>query len=82
MNYIELTYFLVSSIVDKAEDVNVKEFETDEDFILVKVFVDSSDVGRVVGKQGKTANAIRTLVQASMHSNYQRIKIDFQSYED
>lgn len=63
--------------------LTVKEFEVEEDdSILLNVFVDSNDIGAVIGKQGKTANAIRTLVRASMHGNYKKIKIEFQSYED
>lgn len=83
MNYIQLTEFLVSSIIENKEMLTVKEFEVEEDdSILLNVFVDSNDIGAVIGKQGKTANAIRTLVRASMHGNYKKIKIEFQSYED
>ncbi len=82
MSYIELTKYIVSSIVENKDSVNVKEFENDDDLILIKVFVDSEDIGKVIGRQGKSANAIRTLVQASVHSNYRKVKIDFQAYED
>ncbi len=83
MNYVELTEFLVSSIIENKDMLTVKEFEgLEEDSILLNVFVDSNDIGAVIGKQGKTANAIRTLVRASMHGDYKRIKIEFQSYDD
>lgn len=83
MNYVELTEFLVSSIIENKDMLTVKEFEgLEDDSILLNVFVDSNDIGAVIGKQGKTANAIRTLVRASMHGDYKRIKIEFQSYDD
>lgn len=83
MNYVELTEFLVTSIIENKDMLTVKEFEgLEDDSILLNVFVDSNDIGAVIGKQGKTANAIRTLVRASMHGDYKKIKIEFQSYDD
>ncbi len=66
MNLVELTEFIVKSLVKEKEEVSVKEFETDnEKEILIQVFINENDMGRVIGKQGKIANSIRTLVQAS-----------------
>ncbi len=66
MNLVELTEFIVKSLVQEKEDVSVKEFESDEEnTILIQVMVNESDMGRVIGKGGKIANSIRTLVQAS-----------------
>lgn len=66
MNLVELTEFIVKSLVQEKEDVSVKEFETDEEnVVLIQVMVNESDMGRVIGKGGKIANSIRTLVQAS-----------------
>ena len=47
--------------------------------IIIEVLVSDSDIGRVIGKNGKTANAIRTLVQASSSlkdGKYVKINID------
>ena len=80
MNLVELTEFLVKSLVVNKENVSVKEFESDdEDTVLIQVLVDNEDMGRVIGKGGKLANAVRTLVQASsyIHDNKKvRINID------
>ncbi len=81
MTYIELTEFLVKSVVEKEEDVSIQLADSTEDEILVNVFVSKDDIGRVIGKQGKTANSIRTIVQASFFKDFSRIKIDFQSFE-
>ena len=80
MYLVSLTEKMVKSIVINEDQVSVKEFETDEDnIILIQVLVCESDLGRVIGKSGKTANAIRTLVQASSSlkdDKYVKIDID------
>lgn len=80
MDLIELTEFIVKSIVTDEESVSVKEFPTDdENVILIQVMVADEDMGRVIGKNGKSANAIRTLVQASSalkDNKYVKIDID------
>ena len=82
MSLVELTEFLVKSIVTNQENVSVKEFESnDENEILIQVLVDSEDMGKVIGKGGKLANAIRTLVQASSYTKEnKRVKINIDSF--
>ena len=60
----------------------VKEFDTDEEnTVLIQVLVDSEDIGRVIGKGGKLANAVRTLVQASSYvKDNKRVKINIDSF--
>ena len=66
MDLVGLTEKIVKSLVLDEESVSVKEFPTEEEnVILIQVMVREDDMGRVIGKAGKTANAIRTLVQAS-----------------
>ena len=66
MDLVKLTEEIVKSLVINKDSVSVKEFPTEEEnVILIQVMVDDSDMGRVIGKEGRTANAIRTLVQAS-----------------
>ncbi len=81
MKYIELTEFLVSSVIENRELFSVKETEIDDECISLVVYVSSEDIGRVIGRQGKTANAIRTIVQASLYEDFRKVRIDFQSYE-
>ena len=80
MNLVELTEDLVKSIVLDTDAVSVKEFPTEEENVmLIQVMVAESDMGRVIGKNGRTANAIRTLVQASSslkENKYIKIDID------
>jgi len=80
MDLVSLTEYIVKSVVSDIEAVSVKEFDSeDENTILIQVIVNEDDMGRVIGKNGKCANAIRTLVQASSALNdnkYVKINID------
>jgi len=80
MDLVQLTEEIVKSLVVNVDGVSVKEFPTEEEnTILIQVMIDEEDMGRVIGKGGKTANAIRTLVQASSalkDNKYVKIDID------
>lgn len=80
MDLVTLTEEIVKSLVQDTDAVSVKEFPTEEDnVILIQVIVAEDDMGRVIGKSGRTANAIRTLIQASSslkENKYVKIDID------
>ena len=80
MDLVKLTEEIVKSLVEDVDAVSVKEFPTEEENVmLIQVMVAESDMGRVIGKSGKCANAIRTLVQASSalkDNKYIKIDID------
>ena len=80
MDLVQLTEEIVKSLVVDQDAVSVKEFPTEEDnVILIQVIVAEADMGRVIGKGGRCANAIRTLVQASRalkDNRYVKIDID------
>ena len=82
MDLISLTEQIVKSLALHKDSVSVKEFPTDEENeILIQVMIDSEDMGRVIGKGGKCANAIRTLVQASSFlSDNRKVKINIDSF--
>ena len=67
---------MVTSIVDDEESVSVAEAETDKEGILFEVRVGKDDVGKVIGKQGRIANAIRTVAKAAGAKNKQRIMVN------
>lgn len=82
MNLVELTEFIVKSLVKEKDAVSVKEFASnDENTILIQVLIEESDMGRVIGKGGKLANAIRTLVQASSFlQEDKKVRIDIDHF--
>ena len=55
---------IAKSLVDKPEDVSVKETEG-EKTTIIELRVAQEDLGKVIGKQGRTAGAMRTLLNAA-----------------
>ncbi|MDD3048606.1 MAG: KH domain-containing protein [Bacilli bacterium] len=81
MDLVLLTETLVKSLVKDPDTVSVKQFETDEDYILIQIMADKEEMGALIGKEGKIANAIRTIVQASSYINEnKRVKINIDSF--
>ena len=82
MSVVELTEFIVKSLGKNTDNVSGKEFETDEEnTILIQVLIDQEDMGRVIGKNGKIANSLRTLVQASSYlQDNKKIRIDIDNF--
>lgn len=60
----ELVEFVVKSLVDKPDAVSITEVEGEKALVL-ELRVDQADLGKVIGKQGRTAKAIRTILNAS-----------------
>ena len=82
MNYVALTERLVKALVMEPEMVTIKEFPSDEeDKIMIEVLVSENDLPRLIGKGGRTANAIRTLLKASssLH-DHKYINLNIESF--
>jgi predicted RNA-binding protein YlqC (UPF0109 family) len=60
----EFIEFIAKHLVDSPEDVVVEEITTEEKKLTLSLKVKPDDVGKVIGKQGKTAQAMRTLLTA------------------
>ena len=60
----ELLEFLAKSLVEHPEHVRVEETESDG-MIVLRLTVSKDDVGKVIGKQGRIARALRTVVKAA-----------------
>lgn len=72
----ELISFIVKAIVANKDAVQVEVVKEDR-FTLYNVSVDSSDIGAVIGKSGKIAEAIRTVAKSA--SGRERLRIKFES---
>ena len=82
MNLVTLTETIIKKIVSDPESVSVKEFETEEEnTVQIEVLISSDDMGKVIGKNGKIINSIRTIVQASSSlEDNKKVKINVDSY--
>lgn len=60
----ELIEFIAKSLVEHPEAVTVSEEQGEDGSILVKLAAAQEDMGRIIGKQGRTAKAMRTLLNA------------------
>ena len=69
---------IVCSIVDKPEEVQVTETGRGNELVLV-LTVAPGDMGKVIGKQGKIAKALRTIVNAVSKKNGKRCNIEIKS---
>ena len=73
----ELVEVIASALVDNPSEVVVTETETDEGIVL-SLTVAPDDMGKVIGKQGRIANAIRTVVRAAGSKGDKKIMVDIQ----
>jgi len=77
----EFTTYLISNIVKNPDMVKVSSFEGDEEVTIVEVLVSNDDMGVVIGKQGKNAKALRTVIQAyAYQNNIKKVKINIDSF--
>ena len=60
----EFVEFIAKQLVDNPDDVVVEEKLSEEKKIILSLKVNADDIGKVIGKQGKTAQAMRTLLTA------------------
>ena len=61
----ELLEYMVKELVDNPDDVDIEEVEEDEKTIIFKIKVAEEDLGKVIGKKGRTANALRVVMRAA-----------------
>ena len=73
----ELVEVIAKALVDNPEEVVVTESEK-EDEIVIELKVAASDVGKVIGKQGRIAKAIRSVVKAASSKTEEKVVVDIQ----
>jgi uncharacterized protein len=71
----ELLEFIVRALVEHPEEVEVEEVEEDGDLVY-EISVADDDLGRVIGKGGRVANAIRTVAKAAAVRMDRRVIVD------
>ena len=70
----ELVEVIASALVDNPDEVVVTETETENEIVL-KLSVAPADMGKVIGKQGKIAKAIRTVVKAASSKSSKKVQL-------
>ena len=71
----EIVEYLVRRLVDEPDEVSVEEIER-EGAIVLQLHVAKDDVGKVIGRQGRIARALRTIVRASAARREQRVMLE------
>jgi predicted RNA-binding protein YlqC (UPF0109 family) len=71
----DLVSFLAESLVDHPDGVRVRTYERDQNTV-VELEVAQEDLGKVIGRQGRTARAIRTLLSAAGQKSRRRYTLD------
>jgi len=72
---IELVEYIAKALVDHPENVTVNQVEGEQSIIL-ELKVDPEDMGKVIGKQGRIAKAIRTVVKAAAAKEGKRVVVE------
>ncbi|MBQ6234480.1 MAG: KH domain-containing protein [Clostridia bacterium] len=71
----KLVEYIAKSLVDHPENVKVTTREED-DSIVIELVVDPEDTGKVIGKQGRIAKAIRAIVKAASINDEKKVVVD------
>jgi uncharacterized protein len=72
----ELLVYLAQQLVDEPERVEVEEFEEDDGTLVLELSVADDDYGKVIGRGGRTAQALRTVVKAAAVKDNRRVLLD------
>ena len=72
----EFLEYLAQSLVDEPEQVSVEQFEEDDGTVVLELAVAEEDYGKIIGRGGRTANALRTVVKAAAVKEGRRVLVD------
>jgi predicted RNA-binding protein YlqC (UPF0109 family) len=72
----ELLVYLAQALVDEPGAVEVEEFEEDDGTLVLELSVAEDDYGKVIGRGGRTAQALRTVVKAAAVKDNRRVLVD------
>lgn len=72
---IKLVEDIAKALVDKPEEVKVTQRQ-DKDVTIIELHVAEDDMGKVIGKQGRIANAMRSIIKVAAIKNNEKIGLD------
>ena len=81
MEITEFTTYMVKNLVKNPDLVRVSSFTQDEDETILEILVSHEDMGAVIGKKGKNAKALRTMILAYAYLHHMKnVKINIDSF--
>jgi predicted RNA-binding protein YlqC (UPF0109 family) len=72
----DLLLYLARALVDHPDRVKVEEFEEDDGTLVLELSVAEDDYGQVIGRGGRTAQALRTVIKAAAVKDNRRVLVD------
>lgn len=79
--YKDLLEYIVKNLVTNPDKVEINEVETDEKMIL-KLKVDKSDMGRIIGKEGRIIRSIREIIYAYAMKDAKKVSVDVEENKE
>ncbi len=72
----EVLEIIAKSLVDYPDEIDVKEIVGEDNSVTLELRVADSDMGKVIGRQGRIAKAIRTVVKAAASREHKKAAVD------
>ena len=72
----DLLEFLARALVDKPDEVRVEGFDEDDGTIVLEIHVADDDVGKIIGRGGRTVSSLRTVMRAVASRQDERVLVD------
>ena len=72
----DLLEFLARSLVDNPDDVKVEGFDEDDGTFVLEIHVAEDDVGKIIGRGGRTVSSLRTVMRAVASRQDERVLVD------
>ena len=80
MSLVDFSELIVKKLVKEPDLVKVQEFDSDENK-TIEILVAESDMGRIIGKGGKIATSIKTLIQAKAYNDgIKKVRVNIDSF--
>jgi predicted RNA-binding protein YlqC (UPF0109 family) len=73
----EILQTIILNLVDNKDAVEIKEINNNEKSITFEVKVAESDMGKIIGKQGRLAKSIRTVMKSVAGKEQKRVSVEF-----
>ena len=72
----DLLEFLARALVDSPDEVSVEGFDEDDGTIVLEIHVADDDVGKIIGRGGRTISSVRTVMRAVASRQDERVLVD------